>query len=161
MLFDSCRTLRQIHIHPSLQEWHTGIFQGLTWSEAQARYPDLCAALESRRDWLPIPEAETLDQGRDRARQFIQQLLATHCQTDSLWIVTHGGILPQLVAALLGCDRAWGFPVNNTALFDFELDCDRWPRPDCDRWNTSLWQIHRFNDTQHLQEQSVDENHSV
>lgn len=140
-----------LRITPAIHELHNGIFQGLTWAEAQQHHPDLCAALEASPDWLPIPGAETLEQGRDRARQFIQRLLQDHQQSDCLWVVTHGGILQQLVAALLGCDRAWGFPVANTALFEFEIDRDRWHRENCDRWNTSLWQIHRFNDTQHLQ----------
>ena len=31
----------------ALQEMHQGIFQGLTWSEAQAQHPQLCAQLLS------------------------------------------------------------------------------------------------------------------
>ncbi|MBD0335798.1 MAG: histidine phosphatase family protein, partial [Cyanobacteria bacterium Co-bin13] len=50
-----------------LKEYQNGVFQGLTWAEAQQRYPDLCQQLESSQDWLPIPGAETLEQGRARA----------------------------------------------------------------------------------------------
>lgn len=133
-----------------LQELHNGILQGLTWREAQARYPVLCHALETTPEWLPIPGAESLSQVRDRASAFIQILLKRHSNSDRVWIVTHGGMLPFLIAELLGSDRVWGLQIKPTALFEFYLDLSRWSLQNQNRWNTALWQIRRFNDTQHL-----------
>ncbi|MGP1385445.1 MAG: histidine phosphatase family protein [Thainema sp.] len=133
----------------ALSELNPGIFDGLTWAEAQAQYPDLCEKLLSTLDWVPIPNAESPDQGRDRVQQFIQQLIDQHQNCDRIWIITHAGILPYLVAALLGCDRAWGFAAQHTARFEFTLDQSRWPQP-IQRNNTTLWRIERFNDTSHL-----------
>lgn len=133
-----------------LQELHNGILQGLTWCEAQARYPALCHALETTPQWLPIPGAESLSQVRDRASVFIQTLLKQHSNSDHVWIVTHGGMLQFLIAELLGSDRVWGLRINPTALFEFCLDLSQWSVKDQNRWNTALWQIRRFNDTQHL-----------
>lgn len=133
----------------ALSELDPGIFDGLTWAEAQAQYPDLCKKLLSTLDWVPIPNAETPDQGQDRAQQFIQQLIDQHQNCDRIWIITHAGILQYLVTDLLGCDRAWGFAAQHTARFEFALDCSRW-QVSAQRNNTTLWRIQRFNDISHL-----------
>lgn len=134
-----------------LKEFQNGIFQGLTWTEAMERYPDLCHALESSPDWIPIPEAESLQAARTRAQQFISRVLQRHRNGDQVWIVTHSWILQHLVAELMGCDRSWRLRATNTALFEFWLDRSRWEQEDQNRFNTDLWQVRRFNDSHHLQ----------
>ncbi|WP_404787018.1 histidine phosphatase family protein [Altericista sp. CCNU0014] len=135
---------------PSLQEIKNGVLEGLTWAEAEVRHPDLSAALMASSDWIPIPGAESLKAARDRAQQFIQTISTQHCNEDRLWVVTHGGFLQYLVAAILGSDRTWGFSIPPTALFEFELDLARWNTADQNRYNALLWRIHRFNDATHL-----------
>lgn len=131
-----------------LKENNQGIFNGLTWPEAQARYPDLCDRLESSLDWVPIPGAETLAAGRDRARRVVDQLLH-HRNGDRLWVISHQWILQQIVAELLGCERVWGISIGHTARFEVWLDRDRWANAD-QRLNSELWQIKAFNDSSHL-----------
>lgn len=133
-----------------LKEIHNGVFQGLTWQEAQDRYPELCYALETSLEWLPIPGAESLQAVCDRAQTFVHQLMSQHANADKIWIVTHGGVLQFLIAQLLGCDRVWGLQIKPTALFEFRVDLSRWSLGDQNRFNTALWQIYRFNDTSHL-----------
>lgn len=133
-----------------LKEFQNGIFQGLTWAEAQSRYPDLCRKLESSPDWIPIPEAETLDDARTRSRQFIDRIIARHRNGDNLWIVSHSWILQHLIAELLGSNRSWRLRAHNTALFEFWIDRSRWNLQNQNRFNTDLWQIRRFNDSRHL-----------
>lgn len=134
-----------------LKEYQNGIFQGLTWSEAQSRYPDLCHQLETSSDWLPIPQAESLTAGRARAVQFVEALLAKHVNGDRIWVISHHWMLQQILSGLLGCDRTWGFPIAHTGLFELWLDQQRWRAGDLNLWNSELWQIKRFNDCQHLQ----------
>lgn len=133
----------------ALSELDPGIFDDLTWAEAQAQFPDLCEKLLSTLDWVPIPNAETPDQGRDRAQRFIQQLIDQHQNCDLIWIISHAGILQYLVSDLLGCDRVWGFAAQHTARFEFTLDRSRW-QVSSQRNNTALWRIQRFNDMSHL-----------
>jgi broad specificity phosphatase PhoE len=133
-----------------LQEHQNGIFQGLTWAEARAQYPDLCHALESSPDWIPVPGAESLQTARDRSHQFIQRLLDRHTDGEQIWIITHSWIMQHLISELMGCDRSWRLHAHNTALFEFWIDRSRWQRADQNRFNTDLWQIRRFNDYQHL-----------
>lgn len=157
-----------IEFQDDLREYQNGIFQGLTWQEAQAQHPELCKQLEASVDWLPVPGAETLVEGRQRAERFIETLLSECEAQDRVWVVAHSWILQHLISAMMGCDRSWRMSVYNTAIFEFWLDRDRWYKvldpgmPDIDqepfrreqmiqnRFNTSLWQIRRFNDTAHL-----------
>lgn len=133
-----------------LKEFQNGVFQGLTWAEARERYPDLCRSLESSLTWLPIPGAESLAQGRDRAHHFIQFLLGQHQDQQRIWVVSHSWIMQQLMSVLIGSDRTWGLPVSYTGLFEFQIWRSQWHADDVNRANTELWQIIRFNDSQHL-----------
>jgi broad specificity phosphatase PhoE len=139
-----------VELVEELKEHQNGIFQGLTWAEAKAQYPDLCHQLEASPDWIQIPGAESLQDARSRCRRFIERLLDRHPGGDQIWIVTHSWILQHLIAELLGCDRSWRIPSHNTALFEFWIDRSRWQGQDQNRFNTDLWQIRRFNDHQHL-----------
>ncbi|MCU0549675.1 MAG: histidine phosphatase family protein [Leptolyngbya sp. Prado105] len=145
-------TPRQIPVEyaAELKEFQNGIFQGLTWIEAQTRYPDLCRKLETSADWIPIPEAETLQDARARAQQFIDRIMQRHHDGDQLWIISHSWILQHLIAQLLGSDRSWRLRAHNTALFEFWVDRSRWELQNQNRFNTDLWQIRRFNDSRHL-----------
>lgn len=139
-----------VHYADELMEFQNGIFQGLTWAEARALHPELCESLETSPDWIPIPGAESLQDARDRARQFIHGLLERHTGSAQILIVTHSWILQHLIAELLGCDRSWRLHARNTALFEFWLDRSRWHQPQQNRFNTDLWQVRRFNDCHHL-----------
>ena len=160
---------QEIQFQDDLREYQNGIFQGLTWQEAQAKHPELCKQLEASVDWLPVPGAETLVQGRQRAERFIETLLSECSSQDRVWVVAHSWILQHLISSLMGCERSWRMSVYNTAIFEFWVDRDRWYKVlenaeinDSDgddfrqeqmvqnRFNTSLWQIRRFNDTAHL-----------
>ena len=140
-----------VQLADELKEFQNGIFEGLTWAEAVSRYPDLCHRLESSPDWILIPGAESLEDARSRSRRFIQMLLQRHGNGDRIWIVTHSWILQHLIAELMSSDRSWRLRAHNTALFEFWIDRGRWDRTDQNRFNTDLWQVHRFNDCQHLQ----------
>ncbi len=138
-------------LRDDLKEYDSGIFTGLTWAEASQRHPDLCHQLETSLDWLPIPQAETLEAGQARAQRVVDHLIDQHRNGDRLLVISHQWILQQIIARLLGCDRAWGLPMTNTACFEFWVDRDRWPQTGPNRFNTELWRIQQFNTTTHLQ----------
>lgn len=140
----------EVRYAEELKEFQNGIFQGLTWAEAQQHYPELCKELEASPDWIQIPGAESLQDARDRSSKFIHQLFEQHTECDRIWIMTHSWILQHLIAELMRCDRSWRLRASNTALFEFWVDHDRWFRNDQNRFNTDLWQIRRFNDCRHL-----------
>jgi broad specificity phosphatase PhoE len=145
----------------ALQEMHQGIFQGLTWAQAQATYPDLCAQLVSSLAWQPVPQAESPPAARSRAQQWMQCLLKQHQCGDVIWAVSHEGFLQQLISVVLGCDRTWKISIAPTAIFEFWLASTH-PlglgsmlgvssnRFDPDRFNPEHWILRRFNDCSHL-----------
>ncbi|MGG6293297.1 histidine phosphatase family protein [Leptolyngbya sp. AN02str] len=140
----------ELHYAEEVCEFKNGLFEGLTWAEAKAQYPELCTALETNLEWIPIPGAETLIDARERSRKFIHYLLDRHQNGDRVLVITHSWILQHLVAELLGCNRSWRFSSGNTAVFEFWIERARWHTQDVNRYNTDLWQIRRFNDCRHL-----------
>ncbi len=149
---DACPT----EWEPRLMEIELGIFSGLTWPEAQNQFPNLCDRLLQQLDWLPIPGAESPQDCRDRATAFCQTQLRNCTESDRVWIITHAGIMPHLLAVLLGCDRTWGIALDPTALFAFSLNRDRLDRQDINRFNPCLWTIRAFNDLSHLSQLKSD-----
>jgi 2,3-bisphosphoglycerate-dependent phosphoglycerate mutase len=145
-------SVAQVTLFPGLQEVKNGVLDGLTWAEAQAKYPELCAALVASTDWVPIPGAESLKACRDRADQVIQSLLETHQNRDCLWLVSHGGFLQYLVCALLGSDHTWGLSIPPTARFEFALEQNQWNTTSQNRHNALLWKIRCFNEVCHLKQ---------
>ena len=141
-----------IPIQPTaaLQEMHQGIFQGLTWAQASAQYPQHCDPLLTTLSWKPVPEAESLIDARTRGQQWLEFILSTHDPGDIIWAVSHAGIMQQLVSVILGCDRTWKIPIHHTALFEFWLAATDWQALSQDRYNPEFWQLKRFNDTAHL-----------
>jgi 2,3-bisphosphoglycerate-dependent phosphoglycerate mutase len=88
----SCPSDIPITYTTALTELHGGIFQGLTWPEAQAKYPELCHQLESSPTLIPIPGAESAQAGRQRAHQLA---MGGFCNTWWLhcWATIGPGIL--------------------------------------------------------------------
>ncbi|MGB3300276.1 MAG: histidine phosphatase family protein [Phormidesmis sp.] len=150
----------------ALQEMHQGVFQGLTWKQAQYQYPDLCARLLSSLAWQPVPKAESLAAARDRAQLWVNHILSQHRGGDVIWAVSHEGFLQQLIAGVMGCDRTWKIAIAHTAIFEFwlaDIPHQRLDRSQAqsqkqsqkqslnnNRFNPECWVLRRFNDASHL-----------
>ena len=132
-----------------LKETDVGAFTGLTIAEAEVRFPEMTRAFLRDDDWDVVDNAEGYQARNDRARRVVDRVVADHADGDVVVLFAHGGILQCIVAALLGTDRVWSVAVGNTAVFEFEIDLERW-RQDSDRLNNRRWRILRFNDSEHL-----------
>ena len=130
-------------VDTNLQEIHPGIFQGLTWAAAVARYPELCQRLCSQLDLVSIPEAESPVAARRRAAIWLTDCLGRHGPGETVWVVTHAGLLQHLVAEVLGCDRTWQMHISHTSRFEFWLANPGAPLGE--HLNPERWQIRRFN----------------
>lgn len=135
----------------ALLEIHSGIFQGLTWEAAKQEYPRICQKLMSTEEWIPIPGGETLQECWDRAQHFIHSLYQIHDNADRIWIVTHGGIIQYLIAAILGTPTVWGMQIDNTAFFEFNLML-----PWQSTQNPQQCRILHFNARPHLLSEGID-----
>ena len=137
-----------LQIEPALQELHQGIFEGLTWDEACQQYPQVCSALVNTLDYRPVPGAESTQSAYQRAISWYQTLWQRHDPGDSIWMVSHGGFMQQLIRGILGCDRSWQIPIRHTALFEFWL-----LNPIVNKGNQNnpeYWKVVKFNETPHL-----------
>jgi broad specificity phosphatase PhoE len=105
---------------PALRERHLGAFQGLTFADIMARYPDAWEEV-FRGDGRP-PGGETRSELSGRVRRFVGELLAAP-PAETVVLVGHGGSLRALFAELFGLppEAAWRFRVDNGALTVFDL----------------------------------------
>ena len=134
-----------------LMEYDVGILSGLTVDEVPSRYPEL----DMERAWetglAGIEGVEPPEARQARARRVVDRAVRGHDDGDTVLMVTHGGILQHILAALLGTDRTWGTHVRNTAVFDFSIDKSRWDVDGGARLVPLHHRINRFNDAAHLE----------
>lgn len=95
---------------PSLRERGFGEFEGNTFHELEARWPEQTAHWRLRDPtWAP-PGGESLISVRDRVVQVTGALAARHLG-DQIVLVSHGGVLDALYRAAAGLDiqapRTW------------------------------------------------------
>ena len=122
----------------------------MTRNEIREKYPEMDLDFEIARGLEGIEGVEPLAQRRERAHRIVAEAINNHRNSDTVLMVTHGGIIQHIIAELLGTTRTWGINVPNTALFDFTIDLDRWPQDGSALANPSFWRIVRFNDVAHL-----------
>ena len=133
-----------------LMEHDVGVFSGLTWSELEERFPDTIRRFKETLNFDIIEGAETLCEMRARALRVVDELVSGHGNEDRVLLFSHGGILTQVIARLLGTDRLWSVSIRNTAIFEFSIDVEKWHMDGNSRTNMALWSILRFNDAAHL-----------
>jgi broad specificity phosphatase PhoE len=108
----------------ALRERSVGQFTGLTFEEAQQRFPDAFATLLRREPDACPPGGETYIECRIRAAAFLDQALSQH-QGKRIVLVSHHLTLYLLILHVLGLEgRAQSqrvfFQVDNCALHRFE-----------------------------------------
>lgn len=133
---------------PHLKEIHQGIFQGLTWPEAQAKYPDLCAQLMSTPRWQPVPGAESPQDVRARSQHWFAQILDHHQPGETLWAVSHAGFMMHLISAMSGQRVPWKAPIAHTATFEFWFSLSSSDASQSDtlisKDSSKSWRLHAF-----------------
>ncbi len=95
---------------PGLRERGFGSFEGKTFSELEARWPEQTARWRQRDpDWTP-PGGESLTSVRNRVVQVTHALAQRH-MGEQIVLVCHGGVLDALYRAATGLDmqapRTW------------------------------------------------------
>ena len=136
---------RPVSLHAGLRERDFGDFQGLRFTDIEARWPDAAQRWRRREpDWAP-PGGESLRSMRDRVLATVEALGAAHAG-ELIVLVAHGGVLDLLYRAATGLDlqaaRTW--QLANTGV------------------NRLLWtpqglSLVGWADTSHLDDASLDE----
>ena len=135
-----------------LTEIDVGILSGLRVAEAGERFPEVARNVALTRDFDLVNGAETYRVRTARAQRVVNRLMSEHENADRVLVITHGGIMIDILAQLLGTDRLWFIEIRNTAMFEFSVDVDRWHMAGRTRAYANFWRIDRFNDASHLDE---------
>jgi probable phosphoglycerate mutase len=123
---------------PALRERSVGVFTGLTFGEAEARYPEQYAALMRRDPDACPPDGETSAACLERAGELIDQVLARFTAGRTL-LVSHAFTLNLLLRRALGVDgAAVFFGTDNCGLHRLR------------RGQSGLWRVEALNDRRHL-----------
>jgi len=134
-----------------LMEHGLGIVSGLTVGEIREKHPEIDVESEEARGFSGVEGAEALATRRKRGQRVVDEALRLHRDDDAVVMVCHGGIIQQMVAAVMQSSRVWAVPVKNTAVFEFAFGAPVSPSDDDALLdNYRLWRIVRFNDASHL-----------
>lgn len=110
---------------PRLREMAFGLLEGLTFDEAQTRYPEMMAAWTKDRN-IPLPGGEAFNQFSARISAFLDKLKQTQQET-TLLLITHAGPIREIIRLALGlpAEGHWYFQVDNASLSELSLADDQ------------------------------------
>lgn len=125
-----------VNAEPRLRERHLGVFQGLTWTEAEGRCAQVVTAFRTGDPDYVIPTGESARQRFARTTGCLTELARRH-GGETFAVVAHGGVLDGMyrLANRIGLSESRGFKLFNASInvFDFDGDCwavREWGRTD-------------------------------
>ena len=123
----------------ALREVHFGAWEGLTYAEIEARWPEALHRAFERPDLGGATGGETFRQARRRAWAMLEEIRRRH-PDQNVALFAHGGINRALLTKLLHMPLRyfWTLQQENTAVNVFRCDADG-----------GIW-VERINDTSHL-----------
>lgn len=121
-----------------LREWNLGIFQGLTRSEVEKRYPEAWQAFLDAKPGYRIPGGESTADVEARMDSFMNMIVQRH-DDGRILVVSHCGALRAMLKRVLGVTTAWPMQpqVANASVSRFVC-------------KDGQWQLACWNDTAHL-----------
>ena len=130
---------------PELRERRYGVFEGLTYADAQARYPDGYAAFEGRNADYDFENGESLRAMYARVTGKLAALAAAHAG-QRIAVVVHGGVLDIVNRFVRGnpLEMPRDFLIPNAGL----------------NWIVAVdgaWAIESWGETAHLEAGALDE----
>ncbi len=118
---------KKVIFNSGLRERNFGIFQGLTLSEMQEKFPQERQDFEQNDFEYIIPEGESLKQLRQRSFQILTAI-AQQSLGETIVVITHGGILMCFLEEVLGIihKKPLPFKQDNANFCVFEYINGRW-----------------------------------
>ncbi len=95
----------------ALQEVDFGALEGLTWDEAQRRFPETCREWLERPHEVAFPGGERFEDVRRRATAALSSLRANH-PGRTILVVAHAGVNRAILAEALGAPPAAAFRID-------------------------------------------------
>ena len=130
---------------PQMRERRYGVFEGLTYAEAQAKYPDGYAAFEGRNAAYDFENGESLRDMYERVTGRLKMLATAH-PGQNIAVVLHGGVLDIVNRFVRGnpLEAPRDFLIPNAGL--------NWIAAVDGRWRIETWGA-----TAHLEPGALDE----
>lgn len=130
---------------PEMRERCYGVFEGLTYAEAQARYPEGYGAFEGRNAEYAFETGESLQAIYERVTGKLREIAAAH-PGGVVAVVVHGGVLDVINRFVRGnpLEAPRDFLIPNAGL----------------NWISTadgVWHIESWGDTAHLEPGALDE----
>lgn len=102
---------------PRLRERHLGVFQGLTFAEAERQFPDMFVRYKARDLHVHFEHGESLVVLRERIVEVLTEIADRH-PGEAVLVVTHGGVLDQIYRLATGMtlDAPRTFTVDNASI---------------------------------------------
>ena len=102
---------------PELRELNFGDWEGLTYDEIVAKWPDALENFFLHPDVLDIPHGESFPKLRERALACVEEIVARH-PDQTVAVFAHGAILRTILTAALHMDLqyVWTIRQFNTAV---------------------------------------------
>ncbi|MDY6232274.1 histidine phosphatase family protein [Peptostreptococcus porci] len=107
-----------------LREMNFGIFDGLSFDEIKAKYPEEAKIfLSSGRDYR-FPNGETLEEMYNRNTSAIEKIIKTNENVDSVAVVSHMGTIRNLLSYFISGSSKyhWNFKVGNASVTKISFD---------------------------------------
>lgn len=100
-----------------LREVNFGVWEGLTYEEIMAVWPDALSAIYSKPGSALIPEGESFYDVQKRTTIGLGKCIASH-QNETIVIVSHGGTMRVLLCDALGLaiENMWSLQQDSTAI---------------------------------------------
>lgn len=121
------RTGHEIMTDPRLRERCMGVFEGLTWHEAETRYPEEMARYRERDPDYVFPEGESWQQVYDRVVACSDEMARRHVGR-TVVVVSHGGVLHRMFRHTVGlpfqAPRTW--TIYNASINRFLIGDGTW-----------------------------------
>jgi probable phosphoglycerate mutase len=121
-----------LHVLSELRERHYGIFEGLTYTEIEARYPEAYTRHKSREPQFAPPGGESLAELAVRLGKTFDAIAQRHAGA-AVAIFTHGGVLDILYR------RATGQPLHTPRDFTIPNTGINWIEVADGRWTVLSW----------------------
>ncbi len=113
----------RIQKSPELNEINFGIFEGMTWDEAEAKYPEVVKEREKNQYKYKFPEGESYEEMWKRIHKKILEIEKKHPKENVL-IVGHGGAKRLIMTNFLFSDfneiKKKGIQNTSITIFDIE-----------------------------------------
>lgn len=108
----------KLHLYPELQEMKFGAWEGITFSDADRKWPHAVKSFFADPTQPIIPEGENAVEFRERVLRGFDQVLSLAKDGETWLVATHGGVIRVILCEILGVPlkEMWDFHQGNTAL---------------------------------------------